>query len=80
MAGGRNYVRKGDTFSDLVRQGKGPPTVIHWLNRSTGRTYFTRVPVHCCTTIKATDAAAKLRAMPETHLSQNRQPSRPVAC
>jgi len=53
MSGGRDYQRKGDKFSRSVEQGKGPPTVIHWQNRSTGRDYYTRVPVHRCSRLGA---------------------------
>lgn len=63
MADGRNYQRKGDAFSEQVRRGEGPPCVQQWANRSTGRVYFTRVPVDRCTQIKASDTAAKLREL-----------------
>lgn len=63
MADGRNYQRKGDAFSEMVRRGEGPPCVQQWANRSTGRVYFTRVPVDRCTQIKASETATKLREL-----------------
>lgn len=65
MAAGRNYVRKGDPFTRMVLRGEGPPCVIRWLNRSTGRDYFTRVPVDRCHTLRARDVAGAVRDVRE---------------
>lgn len=61
MGTGRNYKRKGDPFTLSVRRGEGPPCVIHWQNRSTGRAYFTRVPVHQCHALRVSVLAQGVR-------------------
>lgn len=61
MADGRNYQRKGDSFSDLVQRGEGPRTVRCRQNQSTGRVYFTRVTVEMCAALKVATVAAALR-------------------
>ena len=61
MATGRNYQRTGDAFSEMVRRGEGPPTVMHWQRFSTGRVYFARVPAERCYSLRATQAAQAVR-------------------
>ena len=61
MAAGRDHVRIGDPFTAQVERGDGPPTVIYWMNQSTGRRYCTRVPVHRCYALQASDAAGAVR-------------------
>lgn len=61
MAAGRNYERKGDPFTLKVLRGEGPPCVIEWGNKRTGRRYFTRVPVHRCLRLDAVTVAQALR-------------------
>lgn len=77
MAAGRNYVRKGDPFTRMVLRGEGPPTATRWLNRSTGRDYFTRVPVDRCYTLRARDVAGAVRE--HARQIEARRPGEPVS-
>lgn len=61
MAEGRNYVRQGDAFSALVQRGAGPRTVTHWRNKSTGRLFYRRVPVHACYALRASHVGEMMR-------------------
>ena len=61
MTTGRAYQCKGDLFTAQVERGDGPPTVIYWLNQNTGRRYCTRVPVHRCYALRASDAVEAVR-------------------
>jgi hypothetical protein len=61
MGTGRSYERKGDPFTLSVSRGEGPPCVIHWQNSSTGRAYFTRVPVHRCYRLDALTVAQSIK-------------------
>ena len=61
MATGRDYERKGDPFTLKVERGEGPRCAIHWQKQSTGRVYFTRVPVHRCYRLDAVKMAETMR-------------------
>ncbi|WP_339095030.1 hypothetical protein ACINK0_03045 [Deinococcus sp. VB343] len=61
MAAGRNYQRRGDPFTQKVRRGEGPPTVQSWRRLSTGREWFTRVPVSACYRLDAAQLGAAVR-------------------
>ena len=61
MAAGRDHVRIGDPFTAQVERGDGPPTVIYWLNQSTGRRHCTRVRVDACYALRASDVAGAVR-------------------
>lgn len=61
MAAGRDYQRKGDPFTLKVMRGEGPPCVQRWTRQSTGRVYFTRVPVHRCAAVRASTLAQAVR-------------------
>jgi hypothetical protein len=61
MATGRGYERKGDPFTLKVERGEGPRCAIQWAKQSTGRVYFTRVPVHRCERLDAVTVAQAMR-------------------
>ena len=71
MATGRGYERKGDPFTLKIQRGEGPPCAIRWVKQSTGRDYFTRVPVHRCERLDAVKVAQAVREYAE-QLSERR--------
>ncbi|WP_161881488.1 hypothetical protein [Deinococcus alpinitundrae] len=66
MSKGQPYQRIGDAFSLAVQHGDGPPTVQQWVNKRTGRRFFTRVPVQACHALPVASLAASLAVQRRT--------------